>query len=81
MIVPTAEILSYTIGESVPFKAGSLIKTTTSPKVYQVDVDGTLQWMVNETVAKRIVGTDWQKKIVDVSEVVLGEFKMGIDLE
>jgi hypothetical protein len=81
MIVPTAEILSYTIGESVPFKAGSLIKTTTSPKVYQVDVDGTLQWMVNEMVAKRIVGTDWAKLIVDVSETILGEFKVGVDLE
>jgi len=80
-IVPTVEILNYTIGESVPFKAGALIKTTTSPKVYQVDVDGTLQWIVNETVAKSIVGLDWQKKVVDVSETVLGEFKMGSNLE
>jgi len=81
MIVPVEEMLNYALGDSVPFKAGMLIKTPNSPKVYKVDTDGSLQWILNEETANKIVGANWAKMIVDVAEVVLAQFKLGLNLE
>ena len=80
-IVPVTEMLNYPLGESVPFKSGNLIKTPSSPKVYKIDVDGTLQWIKDEAVATKLVGTNWAKQVVDIAEIIFGEYKLGKNLE
>lgn len=66
------------IGGNVTYKPGSrLIKTVTDPKVYAVSRGGTLRHVKDEGVAERIYGTDWAKKVDDISDAFFADYSVG----
>jgi len=67
--ITAAEMYTYDIGGNVTMRPGTwMIKLTTDPKVYAVEPGGKLRWVESETVAKKLFGANWLKKIVDVPD-------------
>lgn len=67
--IPQSELETYPLGKNVTMRPGTkLVKITTDPKVYAVTPDGKLIWVPSETVASTLWGTNWAKRIVDVSD-------------
>ncbi len=71
-------IRSIPRGSNVTYRPGiKMIKMDTDPKVYVVDANGTLRWVVSETVARALYGENWSKKIEDLPEVFFANYKIG----
>lgn len=65
-------------GSNVTYRPGiKMIKMDTDPKVYAVDANGTLRWVVSEAVARALYGENWSKKIEDLPEVFFANYKIG----
>jgi hypothetical protein len=66
----TSEVMSsYAMAANVTIRPGTyLVKITTDPKVYAVEAGGKLRWVSSEETAKNLFGTNWAKKVVDVSD-------------
>lgn len=65
----TVEKLSgYKLSGLITYKPGSLIKIQTNPQVYEVINDaGDIKWLANEETALNRHGSNWAKKVNDVS--------------
>jgi len=67
------------LGNSVPFKTGTLVKSPSSPKVYKVLDKGDVQWIKDESVANKYFGADWAKQIKDLTDALLATYnQVGI---
>jgi hypothetical protein len=74
-------LAQITIGGNVTYRPGfKMVKITTDPKVYAIDMHGVLRWIVNETVAEGLYGLNWQSKIDDVSDAFFVDYTMGADI-
>ncbi|MBF8280832.1 MAG: hypothetical protein HW383_605 [Candidatus Magasanikbacteria bacterium] len=79
--VPLSEIQNYGLAGNATYRPGTrLVKITTDPKVYAVEPGGTLRWVKTEDIAKALWGTDWAKKVDDVSDAFFTNYKAGSDL-
>lgn len=67
----------YTLGGIVTYRPGSLVKITTDPKVYAVARGGTLRWLSTESLAQILYGAAWQMGIIDISDSLMANYKMG----
>jgi len=78
-LMPISELANYELGNSVPFKTGTLVKSPSSPKVYKVLDKGDVQWIKDESVANKYFGADWAKQIKDLTDALLATYnQVGI---
>lgn len=71
-------LASYPLGGNVTVRAGThLVKLQTDPKVYALEPGSVLRWVTTETIAASLYGSDWAKRVVDVSDVFFGNYTVG----
>ncbi|OGL97446.1 hypothetical protein A2318_03530 [Candidatus Uhrbacteria bacterium RIFOXYB2_FULL_45_11] len=69
---------SLTLGKNVTYRPGvKMVKFQTSPQVYAVAKGGVLRPILSESIASALYGTDWNKKIDDISDVFYGNYTFG----
>ncbi|MCX6740513.1 MAG: peptidoglycan-binding protein [Candidatus Parcubacteria bacterium] len=79
--LPTEQLQKLPLGANVTFKPGvKMIKLATDPKVYAVDANGTLRWIVNEEVAVALYGPKWTDLVADISDAFFVDYKIGADI-
>ncbi len=72
------ELYSLQIGGNVTYKPGSkMVKITTDPKVYAVDRNGTLRWIVGEQIATELYGAEWARNVHDIPDAFFVNYKVG----
>ncbi|MFA4846129.1 MAG: hypothetical protein WC654_06250 [Patescibacteria group bacterium] len=59
------------------FAPGTRVKTVSSARVYVVGSDYELHWIVSETVADEIYGSDWNQGIIEVNDTYLWKYATG----
>ena len=64
------------IGDA-PFAPGTRVKAVNNPKVYISGTDGSLHWIVSETVADSIYGSTWNQNIIVVPDQRLWNYQIG----
>ncbi len=70
------------LAKAVTYRPGvKLVKFQTLNKVYAVSSDGLLRWVQTEELAKSLYGTDWNKKIDDISDAFYVNYKFGSDIK
>ncbi len=80
-VISDAELGAIQIGGNVTYKPGSrLLKITTDPKVYWVDMAGTLRAIGSEAVAIQLFGSAWNKKVDDLPDAFFINYKVGTTL-
>ncbi len=80
-IISLDQLASIPLGTNVRYKPGSrMVKFTTDPKVYAIDVNGILRWVKTEAVAKALYGDNWNTFIDDLSDAFFGNYKFGQDI-
>ncbi len=62
---------------NAPFAPGTRVKTVSNPKVYVSGTDGSLHWIVSETVADSIYGSTWNQDIIEVPNQILWNYVIG----
>jgi hypothetical protein len=60
---------------------GERVKAIGDSRVYMVGNDGALHWIVSETVANTIYGSQWNKGITEVLPTFLWRYENGINIE
>lgn len=76
--ITDAELAAISIGGNVTYRPGKfLVKITTDPKVYAVDVTGSLRWVTSEAIAVSLYGSDWAKKVQDVPDAFFVDYTNG----
>jgi hypothetical protein len=69
-------------GNNITYRPGvKMVKIELDPKVYAVDVNGTLRWVKTEVLAKGLYGDDWAKKVDDLPEIFFLNYKIGTPIE
>ncbi len=69
------------LGKNVTYRPGSrMVKFTSVPMVYAIAKGGELRWVKTEDDAKALYGTDWNKKIDDISEAFFMDYRYGADI-
>lgn len=66
-------------------KTGTLVKDKKTPHVYMVEGNdpgayserAILRWIPNEKIAERVAGSDWNKRILEISPWTYGYFQLG----
>jgi len=75
------EMASYNLGRNVPFKAGTLIKIPSVPKVYQVEQDAVIRWITTEEVAENLHGQNWASLVQDLPVSFFTDYTVGADID
>lgn len=76
--VTEMELVAYPLGANVRHKPGvRMVKRASDPKVYAVARGGVLRHITTEEVATALYGTDWNKKIDDISDVFASAYTIG----
>lgn len=77
-VITDAQLAAVPIGGNVTYKPSSrLLKLVSDPKVFWVDLGGTLRHIVSEEIAIQLFGTDWAKKIDDIAERAFSDYRIG----
>ncbi len=76
--IDTATMAALPLGPNVTFRPGArLVKIPSDPKVYAVDASATLRWVTSEQAARAMFGVDWNKKIDDLIEAFVADYRFG----
>jgi hypothetical protein len=76
--ISDTELSTYAIGANVTYRPGvKLVKITTDPKVYAVANNGTLRWVMTESVARDLYGADWNTKVDDIADTFFVNYHVG----
>lgn len=79
--IADTELASFPLGGNVTYRPGSrLVKITTDPKVYAVDLGGVLRWVQTESIARAVFGDNWSQLIDDVPDIVFINYRVGIPI-
>lgn len=79
--VTDAEMAALPLGANVHYRPGvRMVKFQTLPKVYAVSRGGALRWIQNEGLATALYGSDWNKKIDDLSDAFAANYAFGADI-
>ncbi len=82
LIVDDYTMAQYPLGPNVTIRPGTyLVKITTDPKVYAVEPGGVLRWISSETLAEKLYGSDWAKRVRDVSDSFWSNYTVGDPIE
>lgn len=77
-VVSDAALASLPIGGNATYRPGvKMVKIQSDPKVYAVDVGGTLRWVETPETAAALYGSDWAKQVEDVSDAFFVNYKVG----
>lgn len=71
---------THTLMGDTGFAPGTRVKSTDNPRVYVVGTDGALHWIVSETVAHSIYGSDWNQGIILMHPQALWAYQMGSNI-
>jgi hypothetical protein len=81
VVITPSQLASIPLGTNVRYKPGSrMVKFTTDPKVYAVDVNSTLRWVKTEALAIALYGENWNTKIDDISDAFFSNYGFGADI-
>jgi len=70
------------IGGNVTYRPGKkMVKITTDPKVYAVDVGGMLRPIDSEEIAETLYNINWNQQIDDIPDAFFINYTMGSPLE
>jgi len=76
--VTASFLASLTLGKNVTYHPGTkLVKFQSVPTVYAVEAKGVLRPLASEEIAATLYGSDWNKKVDDISDVFLGNYSFG----
>lgn len=76
------ELAQIPLKGNVTYRPGvRMIKIQTVPKVYAIGEGGELRWIESEDLAKKLYGTDWNKKIDDVPDSFFVNYKEGSSIK
>lgn len=76
--ISSANLAKISLGGNVTYRPGvKLVKITTDPRVYAVDLQGTLRLLITPQIAEKYYGVDWTKKVEDVPDVFFFDYKIG----
>jgi hypothetical protein len=74
--ISSSDMAALQLGKNVTYRPGvKMVKFTTDNKVYAVDQGGVLRWVSSEAVAISLYGSDWNKKIDDIADVFVSNYK------
>jgi hypothetical protein len=77
-VVSSSVLASIPLGPNVTYRSGlRLVKFPSIPTVYVVQPNGMLRGIVDETMARKIAGDDWAKKVSDISEAFYIDYRFG----
>lgn len=77
-VLTSSEMASIPIGQNVTYRPGSrLVKFITDPRVYAIDSDGSLRWVMSEGDATVLYGADWNTKVDDIQDVFYRNYHFG----
>ncbi|MBI4437496.1 hypothetical protein HY631_00930 [Candidatus Uhrbacteria bacterium] len=62
------------------FAPGTRVKAVSSAKVYVVGSDYEIHWIVSETVADEVYGSDWNQGIIEVNDTYLWKYGKGANI-
>lgn len=80
--VSSTFLSSLTLGKNVTYHPGTkMVKFQSVPTVYAVNKKGVLRAIASEQVASQLYGTDWNKKIEDISDAFFGNYTFGTKIE
>ncbi len=71
---------SHTLMGDAPFAPGTRVKAAGNPRVYVSGTDGSLHWIVSETVADSIYGSSWNQGIIEVRPERLWNYTTGVNV-
>ncbi len=81
MTVSKSSLSSLPLGKNVTYHPGTkMVKFQSVPTVYAVSKGGVLRAITSEGVAASLYGSDWNKKIDDISDAFFGNYKMGLSI-
>lgn len=79
--ITDAELAAIQLAGNVTYRPGSrMIKVQSDPRVYVVDDGGTLRWVQTEQIATSLYGSDWAKKIDDLSDAFFSDYQTGVSV-
>ena len=79
--ISASAMASLPLARQVTYRPGvKLVKFATENKVYAVARGGVLRWIKSEAVAAALYGTDWNKKIDDISDVFYLDYTFGNEI-
>ncbi|MBI4458337.1 trypsin-like peptidase domain-containing protein [Candidatus Uhrbacteria bacterium] len=78
LLASLEDIAKYRLSGNVTYKAGTLVKIQTDPRVYMVSDDiGTLRWVPTEARAIELFGAAWAAKVKDVPDAFFVNYGFG----
>lgn len=76
--ITDGELAAISIGGNVTERPGTMmVKIQTDPKTYAVTLGGVLHWIQSEDIAKALYGTNWNQRIIDVSDAFFVNYTVG----
>jgi len=79
--INSGDLAKIMLGGNVTYRPGvKLVKITTDPRVYAVDLQGTLRLLITPQIAEKYYGADWTKKVEDVPDVFFFDYKVGASI-
>ena len=77
-VIALEEISKIMLGGNVTYRPGvKLVKMQSDPRVYAVDINGTLRLMITPAIAEKYYGATWNKKIEDIPDTFFTNYKIG----
>lgn len=77
-VLSPQDLASIPLGRNITYRPGlKMVKFVNSPIVYVVGPDRTLIPLSSESVAVALYGSDWNKKVDDVSDALFADYKFG----
>lgn len=77
----SATLSSFTLSKNVSYRPGTrMVKFTTLNRVYAVGRYGNLRWVTSEAIASGLYGSDWNRKIDDISDAFYTDYTFGTDI-
>lgn len=79
--ISASEMASLPLGANVTYHPGvRMVKFVTDTKVYAVGRAGFLRWIETESLATALYGSDWNKKIDDLSDALVSDYTFGPEI-
>jgi len=79
-LVTDEVIAALIVGGVITMPPGSLVKVTTSPRVYAVDENAVIHWIEDQATAQRLFGVNWATKVHDIPNVFFSSYTLGDSL-
>jgi hypothetical protein len=76
-----AELAAVPLGKNVTYRPGSkMVKIESIPNVYAIEKGGVLRWVKSPEIAASLYGTNWAKKVDDISDAFFLDYSLGEDI-